>query len=106
MRKKELKKINKTPKIIKLNLTECKSLSEIHERIQKTFGFPEWYGKNWSAFWDLLWSECDADKVEIFGEHTLESKFNNYLKIVHNILDDLVDDRANSGYLFEYEIID
>ena len=106
MRKKELKKINKKPKIIKLNLTGCKSLSEIHERIQKTFGFPEWYGKNWSAFWDLLWSECDADKVEIIGEHTLESKFNNYLKIVHNILDDLVDDRANSGYLFEYEIID
>ena len=106
MGKKELKKINETPKIIKLDLTECKSLMEIHERIQKTFGFPEWYGKNWDAFWDLLRTECDADKVEIIGEHTLESKFDKYLKMIHEILNDLANDRAKSGYLFEYEIID
>ena len=50
-------------KIIELDLTGCKYLAEIHERIRVAFDFPEWYGKNWSAFWDLLWSECDADKV-------------------------------------------
>ena len=50
-------------KTIVLDLTGCKSLWDIHERIRKAFDFPEWYGKNWSAFWDLLWSECDANRV-------------------------------------------
>lgn len=38
---KELKRLNETPKIIKLDLTECQSLLEIHERIRKSFNFPE-----------------------------------------------------------------
>lgn len=61
--------------------------------------------KNWDAFWDLLWSECDADKVEVFGEHTLNSQFDKYLKTIHEILDDMVKTCAKWGKLFEYEII-
>ena len=47
-------------KTIVLDLTDCKSLGELHERIRVAFKFPKWYGANWSAFWDLLWSDCDA----------------------------------------------
>ena len=73
--------------------------------IRKSFNFPEWYEKNWDAFCDLLWSECDADKVEVFGEHTLNSQFDKYLKTIHEILDDMVKTCAKWGKLFEYEII-
>ena len=65
--------------IIELDLTGCKYLSEIHERIRVAFDFPEWYGRNWSAFWDLLWSECDADKVIVKGEYSLYSEFDKPL---------------------------
>ncbi len=41
-------------KIITLDLTDCKYLGELHERIRVAFDFPEWYGANWDAFWDLL----------------------------------------------------
>ena len=58
---------------INLDLTGCKYLYDIHKRIRVAFDFPEWYGNNWSAFWDLLWSECDADKVIIKGESNLSS---------------------------------
>ena len=50
-------------KVIKLDLTGCKYLGEIHEIIREAFDFPECYGQNWSAFWDLLWSKCNANKV-------------------------------------------
>ena len=33
-------------KTIELDLTGCKYLSEIHERIRIAFDFPEWYGAN------------------------------------------------------------
>lgn len=54
-------------KTIEVDLTGCKYLSEIHEKIRIAFAFRDWYRANWDAFWDLLRSECDADKVVIRG---------------------------------------
>lgn len=54
-------------KTITLDLTDCKYLGELHERIRTAFDFPEWYGANLDAFWDLLSSECDADEVIFTG---------------------------------------
>ena len=39
---------------ITLELTGCGSVGEVHERIKRTFGFPEYYGENWDAMWDCL----------------------------------------------------
>ena len=49
-------------KIIHLDLTDCRYIDDLHERIRVAFGFPEWYGENWDAFWDLIRTDCDADK--------------------------------------------
>lgn len=93
-------------KIIELDLTGCKYLYDLHERIRIAFDFPEWYGKNWSAFWDLLWSECDADKVIIKGENTLSNDFDNAITIMHNCLERNIQFRKESGLNeFSYEII-
>ena len=93
-------------KIIELDLTGCKYLAEIHERIRVAFNFPEWYGKNWSAFWDLLWSECDADKAIIKGENSLSGEFDESLSKMHEILERNKKERANGDYPFDYEIVD
>ena len=37
-----------------LNLTGCKDWGALHQRIRKTFGFPDYYGENWDAMWDCL----------------------------------------------------
>ena len=92
-------------KTIELDLTGCKYLSEIHEKIRVAFDFPEWYGGNWSAFWDLLWSECDADKVIIKGEHSLPNEFDKSLRKIHEILERNKKECANSNTPFDYEII-
>ncbi len=83
---KELKRLNEIPKIIRLDFTGCKTGWDYHERIRVAFDFPKWYGKNWDAFWDLLRTECDADKVEIFGESTLPEKFKRDIEIMHEVL--------------------
>ena len=94
-------------KIIELDLTGCRYLAEIHERIRVAFDFPEWYGKNWSAFWDLLWSECDADKVIIRGELTLPKEFEEFLSVMHEILEEKIAFNKKCNFnVFSYEIID
>ncbi len=99
-------------KVIKLDLTNCEYLGELHEKIRIAFDFPEWYGANWSAFWDLLWSECDADEVIIIGENTISADFKNELKIMHSVFDDLVDERKTDSEKYEdikpfsYQVLD
>ena len=93
-------------KIIELDLTGCKYLDELHERIRTAFNFPEWYGKNWSAFWDLLWSECDADKVIIKGESSLQSEFDPHLCTMHKILNRNIAFRKEGNLApFSYQIL-
>ena len=92
-------------KTIILDLTGCKTLWDIHERIRKAFDFPERYGKNWSAFWDLLWSECDAERVIIRGENSLSSEYESHLLTMHEILDRNVAFCEEHNYPpFSYEI--
>lgn len=93
-------------KIIELDLTGCKYLAEIHERIRVAFNFPEWYEKNWSAFWDLLWSECDADKVIIKGEYSLPKEFDQPLSTMHKISEEKIafNRKCNFNEL-SYEIV-
>lgn len=72
---------------IQLDLTGCKGYYELQERIRQAFDFPNFYGHNWSAFWELLWSECDADRVEMTGEGTLPGYFKKDLAKLHEILE-------------------
>ncbi|MDD5923613.1 MAG: barstar family protein [Clostridia bacterium] len=88
-------------KVIILDLTGCKYLRELHERIRVAFDFPEWYGANWDAFWDLLWSECDADEVLIIGEYTMSEEFNMQLENMHKMLDELVKERAEDSSIYD-----
>ena len=92
-------------KIIELDLTGCKNTRDIHERIRTAFDFPDWYGKNWSAFWDLLWSECDADKVIVKGENTLPRGLEQSLDKLHEILEQNVRTCADGDGPFSYEIV-
>jgi len=93
-------------KVITLHLTDCKYLGELHQRIKKAFDFPDFYGENWDAFWDLLWSECDADKVVVLGEQTLPKEFDWHIRKLHEALQDNKDEHRLYGWkMFEFEII-
>ncbi len=73
-------------KIIRLDLNEINDSRELQERIRVAFDFPEWYGASWDAFKDLLFTECDADEVHIYGEKSLSEQFDVHIEKMHNIL--------------------
>lgn len=87
----------KKQRIVTVDLTGCTSLVEIHAKIREAFGFPHFYGGNWSAFEDLLWSECDADRIEILGENTLPENLLPSMKIMHEVLESFQAERAEDG---------
>ena len=93
-------------KVVKLDLTDCRYADEFHERIRVAFDFPEWYGKNWDALWDMMWSECTADKVEIYGEASIRDRFADYLEKMHEIFEEtIVFNQEHDWPPFSYEIM-
>ncbi|HIQ80963.1 MAG TPA: barstar family protein [Candidatus Scatavimonas merdigallinarum] len=94
----------KKEKIVTLDLTGCKYLGEIHQRIKKAFDFPDFYGENWSAFDDLLWSECDANKVVVLGEKAVSEELKPSIEMINEILQELKEHRKKYGEQIEIEI--
>ncbi len=91
--------------IMDLDLTDCKYLQELHQRIKTALDFPDYYGCNWSAFWDSLRFECPAELIRITGEHTMPENLKQHLDKMHEILQRCKEERAGWGIAFEYEIV-
>ena len=91
-------------KTVTLDLTGCQYLGELHQRIKKAFAFPDFYGENWDAFWDLLRSECDANKIIVVGETTVAEELAPSVEMIKKIVNDLKEDRMKYGETIEIEI--
>lgn len=91
--------------IITLDLTGCKTWYELHERIRIAFDFPGGYGHNWSAFSDFLWSECNANKINVIGAKDLPKELNTEILMMYKILQEEKAVRVKRGYDFDYEIV-
>jgi len=43
-----------TADTITLTVSDAMSARSLHENLAAALGFPEYYGKNWDAFWDCI----------------------------------------------------
>ena len=51
-----------------IDFTGVKYYLQIHEIIKEALDFPDYYGKNWDAFWDCLTDMVgDPLHIEIYG---------------------------------------
>ena len=50
-----------------LDVSNCKYVGELHQKIKDVFSFPDYYGENWDAFYDMMCMESRAEKIIICG---------------------------------------
>lgn len=50
-----------------LDLSDCKYVGELHQKIKDAFIFLDYYGENWDAFYDMMCMESRAEKIIICG---------------------------------------
>ena len=50
---------------VRVNGNEFESLREVHEFLAGELDFPEYYGKNFSALYDVLTDICDDTRIVI-----------------------------------------
>ena len=88
-----------------IDLTICKYVYELHQRIEKALGFPDYYGKNLDAFWDCISRECDVDFITIIGSESVAEEIKPVIKDIIDLLKENKEHFAGSARPFDYEIL-
>ncbi len=76
-------------KVFHLDLTGCRTWQTLHQRVKDTFDFPDFYGQNWDAFYDLMCTEVDIDRLVISGVYTMPVELREDLQTMYMVLDHL-----------------
>lgn len=85
---------------IELNFLDCKYLGEIHKVMKEAFDFPDYYGENLSALWDLLDGYTDEQLyIHIIGWESLPQELSDYKAKMLNIFSRVT--KHNPGITFE-----
>ncbi len=93
-------------KTVVLDLSSCKRLLEMHRRIKEAFEFPDFYGENWDAFYDLMRMESTAEKVIIRGVSTMSESLSRQLEMMKATLESVKKHHAKYHIPFEYRFED
>lgn len=91
--------------VIQLDFSDCSSALEFHHRIKAAFRFPDWYGCNWDAFYDLLSTDVEESRIIITGVSSLPKELHDYIPHILDVLEEIKKERLMYGDIFSYEIV-
>lgn len=77
----------KSKKNYVIDFTNVKYYLEMHYVIKEALDFPDYYGCNWSAFWDCLTDMYgDIINIRIIGINVIKNKFDDAAEKMIEIL--------------------
>lgn len=82
-------------KKIELNLKNIKTEEEFHGEVKKTFGFPDYYGENLDAIWDLLSAVSEDMEIDIYGGEEVEENLGEYGYDILELFNDLLEENEH-----------
>ena len=91
-------------KLIILNFSDCRYIGEIHSVLKKGFGFPDYYGENWSALWDCLHGRfygMGEYQVRIYGFYSIKDELREFCSPMIQIFEEVHNDTPNVSFVFE-----
>ena len=91
-----------------LDFRNVQYYSEVHTIIKESLDFPDYYGRNWDAFWDCLTDMVGRPiHIEILGLDVVERKFPSSISIMMETFNEIKHYR-NDKYIndIKIEIVD
>lgn len=74
-----------------IDLSNITSSSELHQLLKESLHFPDHYGENWDAFWDVI-TDVDyitfPDQITFIGYSLLETKLSEDAKCLKMCLEE------------------
>jgi len=71
--------------VITIDFTSVKHPHQVHEIISKTLDFPEWYGKNLPALWDLLVRYIELFEIHLKGVNDIPEYMQPFMQKIVEI---------------------
>ena len=75
---------------IKLNGDEIFTKDDLHDGLEKAYGFEDYYGRNLDAFEDLMNTYDEIVLLDIQNEEQLEEHLGQYYQILLEIFEDSI----------------
>ncbi|MBQ8163782.1 MAG: barstar family protein [Clostridia bacterium] len=75
-----------------IDFTMVSSWRDIHTILAREFDFPDYYGRNWDAFWDCITDlilSSDGLNIEIIGIDEIYSRYKEDMDIFIETLNEL-----------------
>jgi len=72
-----------------IDFRNVKNYLEMHDIIRESLDFPNYYGRNWDAFWDCItdyFGFMEPVRIEILGLDVIERLFGNEAEILVELL--------------------
>lgn len=72
-----------------VDFRQVKYYLEMHDVLRESLDFPEYYGRNWDAFWDCITDFFASDEsvmIEILGLDVIERLFGDRAKMMIDIM--------------------
>ncbi len=85
---------------LRLNAKMIKTRAQLHDALIKTFDFPDWYGRNLDALYDLLTS-CVKTHFILENAEFIQLNLGRYGDLLLHVLQDAA--KENSGFSFTLE---
>ena len=89
-----------------IDLTECKYLMELHERIKTGLHLDDGYGRNMDAFWDEINRNIKCNFITVKGSNTVSKDLRGTIEKMHKILERNKQSWAHSDNPFDYKFVD
>ncbi len=89
-----------------IDFTKVQHYLEMHFIIRQALDWPDYYGCNWSAFWDCLTDMMGRPvHIEIIGLDVIERKFDDAAKILIETLIEFKDYAKDTGTDVEVAVV-
>lgn len=89
--------------VVTFDLSTIASIRELHELMAKTLHFPEWYGPNWDAFWDVIIGLVPMpDKLRLIGWDDFAQRFPRDAFIMKKCLTELAEEYPANASDLDY----
>ena len=84
------------PDEIKVNVAEAKSAEQLHSMLYHALNFPDYYGANWNAFWDVITAaDVMPERLVLRGWPELEAKLPREARLMRKCLNDYYAERPD-----------
>ena len=78
------------PSLIKIDLSSINNAEELHSTLCNSLNFPNWYGRNWDAFWDAITALVEMPQaLEFSGWDVFSARMPHDTKMLQQCLTEL-----------------